>query len=158
MSVIDRATSGLAANDRALAHAITAEVLRRLPDLDALIDGATQRRLPDDAKARMVLRIALAQALVLGTPPHAAVATALPLLAGGPRRLVHGVFGAVLRSGARLPEVPTLPPETAVRWGRAMGRRCGRGGGPRYRRTAAARPVAPGTPWRPRSIAGGTGG
>ena len=30
-------------NDRALAHAIAAEVLRRLPDLDALIDSATQR-------------------------------------------------------------------------------------------------------------------
>ena len=51
--------------DRALAHAIASETLRHIPDLDDLIDGATKQRLPDDAKARMVLRIALVQALVL---------------------------------------------------------------------------------------------
>lgn len=102
--------------DKALAHAITAEVLRHLPDLDSLIDGATQQRLPDDAKARMVLRIALAQTLMLGTPPHAAIATALPLVDGGPRKLVHGVFGTLMRGEATLPTVPTLPPEVAARW------------------------------------------
>lgn len=102
--------------DRALSHAIAAEVLRRVPDLDALIDGATRQRLPDDAKARMVLRIALVQALFLGTPPHAAIATALPLVDGGPRKLVHGVFGALMRAGALLPEIPTLPAELADRW------------------------------------------
>eukprot|EP01035_Chromulina_nebulosa_P000092 gene92-137_t len=36
---------------RALAHAIAAATLRRLPDLDALIDSATKQNLPDDAKA-----------------------------------------------------------------------------------------------------------
>jgi 16S rRNA (cytosine967-C5)-methyltransferase len=107
--------------DRALALAITAEVLRRLPDLDALIDSATDRPLPDDSKARSVLRIALAQALRLGTPPHAAIATALPLVAGGPRRLVHGVFGTLMRGGATLPEAPTLPPAVASRWEAAWG-------------------------------------
>ena len=39
-------------DDRGLAHAIAAEALRRLPDLDGLIDRATRQRLPDDAKAR----------------------------------------------------------------------------------------------------------
>src|SRR3712207_7735084 len=52
----------------------------------------------DDAKARFALRIALVQALALGTPAHAAISTVLPLVEGGPRRLVHGVFGALLRS------------------------------------------------------------
>ena len=108
-------------DDRAFAFAIAAEVLRRLPDLDALIDGATPRRLPDDAKARFALRIALVQPLALGTPPHAAIATALPLVEGGPRRLVHGVFGAVMRRQSRLPEVPTLPAAVAERWRRAWG-------------------------------------
>jgi 16S rRNA (cytosine967-C5)-methyltransferase len=107
--------------DRALALAIVAEVLRRLPDLDALIDSATPRPLPDDSKARTVLRIALAQALRLGTPPHAAIATALPLVAGGPRRLVHGVFGTLMRGGAALPDLPTLPPPVAIRWESAWG-------------------------------------
>ena len=60
-----------------LAVAIAGEALRRLPDLDALIDSATRQRLPDDSKARMVLRLALAQKIGLGTPDHALVATAL---------------------------------------------------------------------------------
>ena len=108
-------------DDRAFAYAIAAEALRRLPDLDALIDRATRQRLPDDAKARFALRIALVQTLALGTPPHAAIATALPLVEGGPRRLVHGVFGTVLREGWMLPEVPALPAAVAERWRRAWG-------------------------------------
>ncbi len=102
--------------DRALVHAVAAETLRHLPDLDALIDGATRQPLPADAKARMVLRIALIQVLALGTAPHAAIATALPLVDGGPRKLVHGVFGTVTRGGPVLPDPPALPPETAARW------------------------------------------
>jgi 16S rRNA (cytosine967-C5)-methyltransferase len=103
-------------NDRALARAIAAEVLRHLPDLDALIDSATQRALPDDAKARFALRIALAQMLALGTPSHAAIATVLPLVDGGPRKLVHGVFGTLSRRGVTLPDPPALPAATAERW------------------------------------------
>ena len=109
------------ADDRAFAHAIAAEALRRLPDLDALIDGATKKRLPDDAKARFALRIALVQALAMGTPAHAAIATVLPLVEGGPKRLVHGVFGALSRQQAGLPEVPTLPARIGDRWERNWG-------------------------------------
>jgi 16S rRNA (cytosine967-C5)-methyltransferase len=110
------AAQGLPPADRALVHAIAAEVLRHLPDLDAMIDGATKQVLPDDAKARMVLRIALAQTLALDTPPHAAIATALPLVDGGPRKLVHGVFGTVTRGEPSLPVPPTLPAQVAERW------------------------------------------
>ena len=121
-SSLDVATRALTRpEDRGLAHAIVAEVLRRLPDLDALIDGATAKPLARDAKARMVLRIALAQALRLGTPPHAAIATVLPLVDGGPRRLVHGVFGTVTRRGAILPDLPELPDGIGERWGAAWG-------------------------------------
>jgi 16S rRNA (cytosine967-C5)-methyltransferase len=109
------------ADDRAFAHAIAAEALRRLPDLDALIDGATGKRLPDDAKARFALRISLVQALAMGTPPHAAIATVLPLVEGGPRRLVHGVFGTLMRQAAGLPEIPTLPLRVGERWERNWG-------------------------------------
>ena len=110
------------ADDRALARAIAAEALRHLPDLDALIDSATQKRLPEDAKARFVLRIALIQALGLATPPHAAISTALPLIDGGPRKLVHGVFGALMRRGVRLPDPPSLPRNVELRWSEAWGR------------------------------------
>ncbi|HXD01900.1 MAG TPA: transcription antitermination factor NusB, partial [Novosphingobium sp.] len=104
------AVQGLAADaDKALARAIAAEALRWLPDFDALIDSATRQPLPDDAKPRSVLRLMLAQWLRLQTPPHAVVATALPLLAGGPKRLAHGVFATLTRRGATLPRHPTLP-------------------------------------------------
>jgi 16S rRNA (cytosine967-C5)-methyltransferase len=105
------------APDRALARAIAGESLRWLTDIDALIDSATPQRLPDDAKARMALRLMLAQALRLETPPHAVIATGLPLLAGGPRRLAHGVFSALVKEGAALPEVPGLPAAVVARWG-----------------------------------------
>ncbi len=107
--------------DRAHAHAIAAESLRRLTDLDRLIDGHTPQPLPPDAKARTALRIALVQALALATPPHAAIATVLPLVDGGPRRLVHGVFTAVMAAGATLPEPPALPPAVTKRWRKRYG-------------------------------------
>lgn len=116
------AVQGLAADaDKALARAVAAEALRWLPDLDAVIDSATRQPLPDDAKPRAVLRLMLAQWLRLGTPPHAVVATALPLLAGGPKRLAHGVFATLTRQDARLPAHPTLPTAVAERWGDRAG-------------------------------------
>ncbi|MBA4087179.1 MAG: SAM-dependent methyltransferase [Novosphingobium sp.] len=113
------------ADDRALALAIAQESLRWMADLDALIDGATKQPLPEDAKVRSVLRLMLAQALRLNLPGHAIVATGLPLLVGGPRRLAHGVFSAVTKSGATLPEAPTLPPAAAARWQLAWPNRIG---------------------------------
>ena len=103
--------------DKALARAIAAEVLRWMVDLDGLIDSATKKHLPDDAKVRMVLRMMLAQWLRLQTPPHAVVATGLDLLAGGPRRLAHGVFSTLTKREVALPPAPTLPAEVAARWG-----------------------------------------
>jgi 16S rRNA (cytosine967-C5)-methyltransferase len=105
------------AEDRALARAIAGEVLRWLVDLDALIDSATRQKLAADSKARMVLRMMLAQWLRLGTPPHAVIATGLPLLDGGPRRLAHGVFSALIHRKVKLPDAPTLPDNVAARWG-----------------------------------------
>ena len=123
--------------DKALARAIASETLRWAIDFDALIDSATRQNLPDDAKARQVLRLMLAQWLRLGTPPHAVIATGLPLLSGGPRRLAHGVFSTLTKREAKLPEAPTLPDAVAARWGeRASGRR----------------PSPPAWPSRPRSI------
>jgi len=111
----------LAPADHGLAVAISGEALRRLPDLDALIDSATRNRLADDSKARMVLRLALAQKIGLGTPDHAVVATALPLVDGGPRRLVHGVLGTLLRRGLPALDAPTLPADVEERWRSAWG-------------------------------------
>lgn len=120
--VVQDAAKGLPPADRALAIAIAQEVLRWTHDLDLLIDSQTRLPLADDAKARMVLRMALAQMLRLGTPAHAAIATALPLVEKGPRRLVHGVLGSLFRAQATLPDVPTLPFETSQRWQAAWGK------------------------------------
>jgi 16S rRNA (cytosine967-C5)-methyltransferase len=119
---LDQASTAATANlltssDAALARAIASEALRWLVDLDALIDSATRQNLAADAKARAVLRIMLAQWLRLDTPPHAVVATGLPLLTGGPRRLAHGVFGTLVRNEVKLPEAPTLPERVSARWG-----------------------------------------
>ena len=111
----------LAPADHGLAIAIAGETLRRIPDLDALIDSATRQRLPDDSKARMVLRLALAQKIGLGTPGHALVATALPLVDGGPRRLVHGVLGTLLRRGVPVVAAPRLLDDVEQRWRVAWG-------------------------------------
>lgn len=107
---------GLTQSDRGLARAIAGESLRWLVDLDALIDSATRDVLPEDAKPRTVLRMMLAQVLRLDTPAHAAIATGLELLDGGPRRLAHGVFSTLVKRGAALPTVPTLPRVMAERW------------------------------------------
>jgi len=112
---------GLSPPDRALALAIAGETLRRMPDLDDLIDSATRQRLADDSKARMVLRLALAQKIGLNTPDHALVSTALPLVDGGPRRLVHGVLGTLLRRGLPVAEAAALPPAVEDRWREAWG-------------------------------------
>lgn len=107
--------------DKALARAIAAETLRWLTDLDALIDSATARVLPPDAKARMVLRLMLAQWLRLDTPPHAVLATGLELLSAGPRRLAHGVFSTLTKRMVTLSEAPSLPEAVAARWGERAG-------------------------------------
>ena len=121
------------AADKALARALAGEALRWLTDLDALIDSATRQPLPEDAKPRGVLRLMLAGWLRLETPPHAVIATALPLLSGGPRRLAHGVFSTLVKRGTRLPAAPTLPLAVAARWGERSAAIAW--GWPRYRRS-----------------------
>lgn len=114
-------TQGLAAADRAFAIAIASETLRWMVDLDAMIDGATEQALPDDVKSRAVLRLAIAQLLVLKTSPHAVVATALPLVAGGPRRLVHAILSRAQQEEWSLPESASLPEAVAERWAEQWG-------------------------------------
>jgi 16S rRNA (cytosine967-C5)-methyltransferase len=111
------ATQGMSGPDKALARALAGEALRWMGDFDAMIDGATRMPLAPDAKARNVLRLMLAGWLRLETPPHAVIATGLELLMGGPRRLAHGVFSALVRAGVTLPDAPSLPDAVAGRWG-----------------------------------------
>jgi len=63
--------------DRAAAHRIAAAVLRRMATLDAVLEPHLKRAPPD--AVRNVLRIGAAGLLLLDTPAHAAVATAVDL-------------------------------------------------------------------------------
>lgn len=117
---LERGLRELPPSDRALARALVGGALRHLTGLDRLIDSVCQRPLPADARVRQVLRIALIGRLLLDTPPHATIATALPLLEGGPRRLAHGVLSTLFRQEATLPE-PELPESWAERWTESWG-------------------------------------
>ncbi len=102
-------------SDRALAHSTVLAMLRRLTYFDDLIDSCTRNPLDEDARPRLVLRLALAQALVLETPPHAVIATHLPLVEGGPRKLVHGILSKLLKNPEVLP-IPALPDHYNYKW------------------------------------------
>ena len=84
--------------DRAAAHRLAAAVLRRMGTLDAVLEPLLQRAPPDGV--RHILRLGAAGLLLLDTPAHAAVATAVGLARA--RRLVPfaGLVNAVLRKVA----------------------------------------------------------
>ncbi|MEQ8968584.1 MAG: transcription antitermination factor NusB [Azospirillaceae bacterium] len=88
----------LAPRDRAFARALAATTLRRLGEIDALIAAVVERPLPRRAvAARDVLRLGIAQVLMMGTPPHAAVATSVDLVAAVGLESYKGLVNAVLR-------------------------------------------------------------
>ena len=92
----ESALVGMAARDRGFARLLVATVLRRLGQIDALIDDLLAKPLPTRARAiRHVLRLGAAQLLFLKTPPHAAVDLAVRQAARVPS--FRGLVNAVLR-------------------------------------------------------------
>jgi 16S rRNA (cytosine967-C5)-methyltransferase len=85
------ALPGLDPRDRAAAHRIAAAVLRRLGSLDQVLEPYLRREPPPEV--RNALRMGAAELLLLGTPPHAAVASAV----GAVPRPFAGLVNAVLR-------------------------------------------------------------
>ncbi|MFQ5467524.1 MAG: transcription antitermination factor NusB, partial [Kiloniellaceae bacterium] len=91
----------------AFARLLATTVLRRLGQLDALIDACLERPLkPKLAGARDLMRLGAAQLLFLGTPAHAAVDSTVRLARGpraaGYRGLVNAVLRRLARQGAGL--------------------------------------------------------
>lgn len=94
----DRGLPRLSPRDRAFARLLAATVLRRLGQLDALIDACLERPLKAKlAEVRMLLRLGAAQLLFLGTPAHAAVSTTVGLARGPRAGAYRGLINAVLR-------------------------------------------------------------
>ena len=92
----------LAPRDRGFARLLVATSLRRLGQIDAVLDHCLDRPIKaKDVMLRHILRLGAVQLLFLGTPAHAAVSTALDL-ARGPRLAgQRGLLNAVLRRLAR---------------------------------------------------------
>jgi 16S rRNA (cytosine967-C5)-methyltransferase len=83
------------ARDRAAAHRLAATVLRRSGTLDAVLEPFLKKAPPEPV--RHILRLGAAGALLLGTPSHAAVATAVALARARGLTPFAGLINAVLR-------------------------------------------------------------
>lgn len=81
--------------DRSAAHRLAAAVLRRMGTLDAVLEPWLRREPP--APVRLVLRIGAAGLLLLDTPVHAAVGTAVSLTRARGLTPFAGMVNAVLR-------------------------------------------------------------
>ena len=93
----------LSDRDRAFARTIVMACLRHLGQIDALLKEFQERPLPRRAgPTRHILRLGATQILFLGTPPHAAVASAMEL-ATQDRHARHfkNLVNALLRRIAR---------------------------------------------------------
>jgi 16S rRNA (cytosine967-C5)-methyltransferase len=89
----------LDARDRAFARLLVATALRRLGQIDALLDEFVKAR-PKAVRVRNLLRLGAAQFLFLDTPAHAAVAESVALAADS-HAYARGLVNAVLRRLAR---------------------------------------------------------
>jgi 16S rRNA (cytosine967-C5)-methyltransferase len=96
----------LDSRDRAFARLLIVTVLRRLGQIDALIDLFLEKPLPrQSGTTRDALRLGVAQLLFIAAPPHAVVDTAVELSPTPFKGLVNAVLRRVVREGeARLAE------------------------------------------------------
>ena len=85
--------------DRAFARLLVTTALRRLGQIDALLEQFLRAR-PKAIRVHNLLRLGAAQLLFLETPAHAAVAETVAL-ATGPHGFAKGLLNAVLRRLAR---------------------------------------------------------
>ena len=92
----------LPARDRAFARMLAATALRRLGQIDAVLDLCVDRPLPDKANMTVdILRLGAAQILFMDVPDHAAVDTAVSLVKAKRQGQYAKLANAVLRRVAR---------------------------------------------------------
>lgn len=120
-----REFAALPGPDRAFARAVAMAALRRLGEIDQILDRRLQKSPP--LAVRTILRVALAQTLVLETPAFAAVSTAVKLAERDPKtrpykNLVNAVLRGVDRDGPGLTTAESnLPDWLAARWRASYG-------------------------------------
>lgn len=99
---IDPEVRALSPRDRAFARALVATTLRRLGQIDALLDGYLTKPLPSRARTtRDILRLGCCQILFLDVPPHAAVDTAVRLAKQHRQKDYANLVNGVLRRAER---------------------------------------------------------
>ena len=97
-----RELAGLETRDRAFARLLLATILRRLGQIDDLIDHCLERPLSEAAApVQDALRLGAAQLLFLDTPAHAAVDSTVALLRAIGWQGMAGLANAILRRVAR---------------------------------------------------------
>lgn len=111
--------------DRAFARATAMAALRRLGEIDQILDRRLQKSPPE--AVRTLMRISLAQTLVLETPAFAAVSTAVKLAERDAKTrpykaLVNAVLRGIEREGPGLTTAESnLPDWLAARWKQTYG-------------------------------------
>ena len=130
--------AGLERRDRAFVRLLVATTLRRLGQIDALIEHCLARPLPAQAgEVRDILRLGICQLLILGTPPHAAVDSAVRLAASRGHFHHKKLVNAVLRRMTRDGEAPISTAAVAKSSSRSA---------KSLERTARAKPVQSSSP------------
>ena len=119
-ALTSREFADLPGPDRAFARAVAMAALRRLGEIDQILDRKLQKGPP--LAVRTILRVALAQTLVLETPAFAAVSTAVKLAEREVKtrpykNLVNAVLRGIEREGPGLTTAESNLPEWLVaRW------------------------------------------
>lgn len=118
--------------DRAFLRLLSATVLRRHGEIDALLARLIEKPLPPEARAlTSMLAVGVAQLLFLETPPHAAIDLAVRQCKGEPKLaryagLVNAVLRRVARDGRALvgeldAAIANTPPWLWQRWAASYG-------------------------------------
>ncbi len=93
--------------DRALAYNLIATTIRRLGQIDGLINHCLDKKMPPKARdAKTVLRLGVCQLMFLDIPAHAAVSTSVDLAEhrklGPYKKLINAVLRRIGREGENL--------------------------------------------------------
>jgi 16S rRNA (cytosine967-C5)-methyltransferase len=108
--------------DRAFVRLLVATILRRLGQVDAILERCLERPLGAKAQAAQdILRLGAAQLLYLDTPPHAAVDTSVELAAesaetAGFKALINAVLRRIGREKAELLAATAAPALNTPPW------------------------------------------
>ena len=98
--------------EHAFVYALAGVVLRRLGEIDAVLQHLLSKRLREP-QALTILRVGLGQILFLRVPPYAATHLAVAQAKGTP---FEGLINAVLRRAAQTQRAPCAPEINMPRW------------------------------------------